>query len=104
MLSFNLCLCLPSGPFPLGFPIKTLYAALLSPKRATCTAYFMLLDFMTQRIFGEEYRNLQTGLEHLLKFIIYVKVSSYIWCMILDYVYFDHHNYVINVYHITVFP
>ena len=35
ILSTHLCLRLPSGLFPSGFPTKTLYTPLYSPKRAT---------------------------------------------------------------------
>jgi hypothetical protein len=40
----HLTLGLPSGIFPSGFPTKTLYTLLLSPIRATCPAYLILLD------------------------------------------------------------
>ena len=48
--------CLPSGLFPSGFPIKTLYTPLSSPIRATCPAHLILLDFITRTILGEEYK------------------------------------------------
>jgi hypothetical protein len=54
----HLCLDLPGGLFPSGFLTKTLYTTLLSPVRATCPANLILLDLITQIIFGEQYRSL----------------------------------------------
>jgi hypothetical protein len=42
--SSHLCLGLPSGIFPSGFPTKTLYNFLSSPMRATRPAYLIRLD------------------------------------------------------------
>jgi len=62
ILSSHLSLGLRSGLFPSGFPTKTLYTPLLSPIHSTCPAQPILLDLITQIIFGEQYRSLSSSL------------------------------------------
>ena len=62
ILSSHLCLGLPSGLFPSGFPTKTLYRPLLSPIHTICLALLILLYFITHTILGEEYRSLSCSL------------------------------------------
>ena len=51
-----------SGLFPSGFPTKILYTLILSPIRATCPIHPILFNFITQIVFGEEYRSLSLSL------------------------------------------
>ena len=68
ILSSHLCLAVPSGLYPSGFPTKTLYTPLLSPICITCPAHLIFLDFITRTILGEEYRTLSSSLCSFLHF------------------------------------
>jgi hypothetical protein len=52
ILSSHLHLCLLSGLFPSGYPIKTLYKPLPFPIRATCPTDLILLDFISHTTVG----------------------------------------------------
>jgi len=49
------------GLFPSGFPTKILYTLLYSHIPAISPAHLILLDFITQKILGEEYRSLRSS-------------------------------------------
>jgi hypothetical protein len=56
ILSSHLCLSLPSSFFPSGFPIKILYAFLISCAHGFCPAHHIFLGIIALIIFGKEYK------------------------------------------------
>jgi len=62
ILSSHLCIGLPSGLFPSGFPTKTLYKPVLSPIHAIFPTYLIVLNLITRAILGEGYRSLSSSL------------------------------------------
>ena len=70
ILSSHLYQGLRSSVFPSGFLTKTMYAPLLSPTRATFLLFLILLNFVTQIIFNEEYRLWSSSLCCLLRFLV----------------------------------
>jgi hypothetical protein len=78
ILPFHLRLGLPSGLFPSGIPIKTLYTSLLCVLRATCSAHLILLDLIIRTIFGEEYRSLSSSFRSFLHSLVHNFLSTLI--------------------------
>ena len=68
MLSSHLCLGLPSGLCPSGFPTTTLYTPFLSPIHTACPTHLTLLDLLTWTILGEQYRSLSSSLYNFFHF------------------------------------
>ena len=67
ILSSHLCLGLPKWSLSLRFPHQyPVYASPL-PIRATCPAHLILLDFITQTMWGEDYKSLT--LRRLMSYI-----------------------------------
>ena len=66
LISIHLCLGLPSGLLPSGFPTKTLYTLSPHPYAPHAQYHLMLLDFITRTILGEEYKSFSSLLCNLL--------------------------------------
>jgi hypothetical protein len=61
ILSPHLCLDLPSGLLPSGFPTITLHGRLLSLVCATHPTHLIPLDLITWIMFSEEHRSLNSS-------------------------------------------
>ena len=66
ILSSHLRPRVPSGLLPSGFLAKILIAPVPSPLYAKCSAHFILLDFLTRNVLGEEYRSGSSSLHSFL--------------------------------------
>ena len=67
ILSFQLCLGLPSGLFPTIFPTKILYIPFISPIFATWPAHLIRLHLIIRKKLGDEYKSLHSSITLLIK-------------------------------------
>jgi hypothetical protein len=104
MLSSHLCLRIPSGLFPLGFPTRILFAFLISTTRSTCLIHLIPLNLITVTIFGETYKLWNSSLcsllhppatSSLLDPNILSTLSSNTWICVLHAVWLTRINYAI---------
>ena len=76
ILSSHLSLVLPCGLFPSVFATKTLNTPLLSTVRTICPIHLTLLDIITRRTLGEQYRSFSSILCRLYYVVLlYVSVA-----------------------------
>jgi hypothetical protein len=76
ILSLHLQLGFPNALFTSGFPIETLYAPLLSPVRATCTAHLIVTNFYNPN-------NILCVVQSI-KPLLDTKISHTLWCHVQD--------------------
>jgi hypothetical protein len=81
ILSFHKCPGLPSGPFPSGFPIKTLYVFIFSPICVMCPAHLTLYDLIILIIWGVQ----------VMKFHTVQFSAIFYWFILLRYKYSPPH-------------
>ena len=96
ILSSHLHLGFPSGLFPPGFPTKTLYTPLFSPTHAPWPAHFIILDFITRKILGEEYWSLTLNF-HEMGQILNFKSSHNVSFSDFSLILFYSSKYIFNV-------
>lgn len=65
---FHLCLGLANGLFPSNFPNKNPVYTSLFPPTIICPTHLIILDFITQTIFGVECRSWRLSHCHLLQY------------------------------------
>ena len=62
LLKLHLNIFLPSTPGSLSRSLSLMYTSLLSPIRAKCPGYLILLDLITRIILGKQYRSLSLSI------------------------------------------
>ena len=70
----HLVLGLEMVSFLSGLPTKTLYARLLFPVQAICPVQIIILECISRKIYGEEYRSLSSSLRNFSPLLRYIAV------------------------------